>query len=71
MRLTELREEIRGQINEAMTRKDFQMMAREIRKVSPQHRAVLTAFAIILGKNQNPRFDAERFKAAVETGKGI
>ena len=71
MKLNQLREEIRGQINEVMTRKDFQMMAREIRKASSQHRAILTAFAIVIGKNQNPNFDAKRFKEAVETGKGI
>ena len=71
MKRSQLQEMIRGQINEAMTRKDFQLMAREIRKASPQHRAILTAFAIILGKNQNPRFDEKRFKDAVETGKGI
>jgi len=71
MKLNELREEIRTQINEAMTRKDFQMMAREIRKANPQYHDVLTAFAIVLGKNQNPRFDAEKFKEAVKIGKGI
>jgi len=71
MKKSQLQEMIRGQINESMTKKDFILMAREIRKAAPQHRPILTAFAIVLGKNQNPNFDEERFKAAVETGKGI
>jgi len=71
MKLNELKEIVRGEINEALTRKDFIMMAREIRKAAPQHHDVLTRFAIVLGKNQNPRFDAQRFRDAVETGKGL
>lgn len=60
-----VRNMVKQQLDEGMSRKDFIMMAQEIRKASPQHRAVLTAFAIVLGKNQNPQFDAERFKDAV------
>ncbi|KKM18225.1 hypothetical protein LCGC14_1667870 [marine sediment metagenome] len=59
------RSKMKQQLHEGMSRKDFIMMAQEIRKASPKHRAVLTAFAIVLGKNQNPQFDVERFKDAV------
>jgi hypothetical protein len=58
-------------INEELTRKDFVLMAQEIRKAAPQHQDVLTRFAIVLAKTQNPRFDEERFRAAIESGKGI
>lgn len=61
----DIRKDEKQRLNESMSRKDFIMMAQEIRKASPQHRAVLTAFAIVLGKNQNPQFDVERFKDAV------
>ena len=71
MNLKQLRGLIRESLNEELTKKDFILMAREIRKASPQYQDVLTRFAIIIGKNQNPRFDEDRFRAAIETGKGI
>jgi len=58
-------------VNEELTKKDFILMAQEIRKAAPQYHDVLTRFAIVLGKAQNPRFDEARFRAAVESGKGI
>ncbi len=72
MKTNKLKQIIREEIlNEGMTRQDFKMMAREIRKASPQHQPILTAFAIIIGKNQNPNFDDARFKEAIKSGKGI
>lgn len=64
-------EELKSYIKEELTKKDFIQMAREIRRASPEHHKVLTAFAIQLAKSQNPRFDEARFREAVETGKGI
>jgi hypothetical protein len=64
-------EEHQKYLFETLTKKDFIMMAREIRKVNPQYREVLTKFAIILGKSQNPQFKEDRFRQAVETGRGI
>jgi hypothetical protein len=68
---TLVREEFNTYLTETLAKRDFIEMAREIRQAPSQYRTVLMAFAIKLAKGQNPRFDEDRFKAAVETGKGI
>lgn len=66
-----VREELKRHLTEELTKKDFITMAREIRRANPQYRDVLTNFAIQIAKTQNPRFDEQRFRDAVETGKGV
>jgi len=66
-----IKEEIRRTLYETLTKKDFKAMAREIRNAAPQYQEVLTNFAITLAKKQNPRFDEQRFREAIKTGKGI
>ena len=52
-------------LKEALTRKDFEMMAKEIRKTDRKHWDVLVRFSILLGTRENPNFDEDRFKQAV------
>lgn len=71
-RLRELiREEYQKYLFEIMTKKDFIEMARYIRAQPASHREVLTKFAIEISKKQNPAFKEDRFRQAIETGKGI